>query len=252
MKARFHATTLAVLFMLGLSTWTSSAATIFWGSQHPDFFYTSTGASLDSEFVFEVGTFDTTGGWTPNAGNLSEWAARWMLFDRATVGAGWNANDQNLDNVVNHTVTGASSALEANASHIFTQGTQAYLWVYNTQIIDVGAEWALLADFNKGANVFGNSLNPAEQFVAWEFPDPSLQGGESYDWQTRDLDTPIFGGVNGVQGDGAFSVNPGVFTIQTHAVPEPGSALLLLLAGGAGFLRRRHCPLKNDLLSLPA
>ena len=238
MKTRhLNAALFATLLMVFSST-AVSAATIFWGSYNNDLIYDSNGAPLDSSFTFELGTFDTSGGWAPNAGNLSEWAGRWMLFDRATAGAGWNPIDQALDNTVDHTVTAGSSAPEANPAHIFSQGTQAYLWVYNNQTLGAGTEWALLADNNKAANVFGNSPNPAEQYLAWTFPDPSLQSGESYDWQTRDLDTAIFGGVNNVQGDGHFSVNPGNFTIQTHVVPEPGTAMLIL-AAAVSVLRRR-------------
>lgn len=231
MKTRFQVSAFVALIFVAMSSMTASAAIIFWGSRNPDFFYDSTGTQLDSAFVFEVGTFDTTGGWTPTSSNMSEWAGRWMLFDRATVGAGWNANDQALDNTVEHTITGGSNSPEANPAHSFSQGSQAYLWVYNTQSIVTGAEWALVCDSDVLSNVFPG---------AWVFPDPAEQGGESYDWQTRDLDTAIFGGVNGVQGDGSYSVNPGTFTIQTHVVPEPGSALMLFTAGALLLLRRRH------------
>ena len=216
--------------MLLAGPFSATASTIFWGSLNNDFLYDSNGNQLDSDFVFEVGIFDTTGGWSPNSSNMSEWGARWMLFDRVVTATGWNANDQFFEGTVDHTITGGSSDAEANAAHVFPLGTQAYLWVYDTQDFIQGAEWALLADFDKGTNLFG---------LGWEFPDPSEQSGQSYDWQTRDLDTAIFGGVNNVQGAGSFTVNPGIFTIQTHVVPEPGSALLLL-AAGAGLLRRRR------------
>lgn len=91
-------------------------------------------------------------------------------------------------------------------------------------------EWALLADNDHGTNV----LN------AWEFPDPTLQSGESFDWQTRDLDTAIFGGVNDLQGPGLHTASPATFTLQTHVVPEPSSALLLALAGGSLMRARRR------------
>jgi hypothetical protein len=220
----------AALAMLLVIPFSAKSSTIFWGSLNNDFLYDSNGAPLNSDFVFEVGIFDTTGGWTPTSANMSEWAGRWMLFDRAATGSGWNANDQLVESTVDHTITGGSSAPEANATHVFPQGAQAYLWVYDTQDFIQGAEWALVADFNKATNIFG---------LGWEFPNPAEQSGESYDWQTRDLDTAIFGGVNNVQGAGTFSVNPGIFTIQTHVVPEPGSALLLL-AAGSGLLRRRR------------
>lgn len=240
MKSRsLRLSLVAAMAWLSAGPVTVSASTIFWGSLFNDALYDSNGSPLDSDFTFEVGTFDTTGGWAPTVENMSEWAGRWMLFDRAIVGSGWNAVDQVVEGTVDHTITGGSSAPEANATAVFPEGAQAYLWVYDSQDFVQGSEWALLADFNKATNIFGNSLIPSEQYEAWQFPDPSLQSGESFDWQTRDLDTAIFGGVNNVQGGGQFSVNPGTFTIQTHVVPEPGSALMLVGAGLFFFRRRR-------------
>lgn len=241
MKTRLLPTLLTASLAMSLTlSIPATASTIFWGSLSPDNLYDSTGTALDSGFIFELGTFDTTGGWTPTSSNMSEWLGRWMLFDRADTGSGWDANNQALDNQVDHTATGGSTAPEANATHVFLEGAQAYLWVYDSQDFVQGSEWALIYDNNKLTNIFGNSAVPSEQYVAWQFPDPALQSGESFDWQTRDLDTAIFGGVNDVQGDGSFTVNPGVFTIQTHVVPEPGSVLFLLVAAGAGLLRSRQ------------
>jgi hypothetical protein len=170
---------------------------------------------------------------------MSEWESRWIVFDKASNGSGWDPANREINASADHTSASGSNSPDANPASVFTQGATAYLWVYNTKSFLVGSEWALLCDSDKGANVYGNSVIPSERYVAWQFPDPNLQSGESYDWQTRDLDTAIFGGVNNVQGAGIYSVNPGTFTIQTHVVPEPGSALLLL-AAGAGFLRRRR------------
>jgi hypothetical protein len=234
MKTRqtsFHRLIQAVL-CLGLIS-SASASTIFWGSKFEDTLVDSAGANLDASFEFEIGYFDGTGGWTPTAANMSEWDGRWIAFDRASVGNGWDAANREINKSVNHTATSGSDSPIANPSSVFTQGATAYLWVFDSKDFLTKPEWALVCDSDKSANVFPG---------AWEFPNPNEQNGESYDWQTRDLDTAIFGAVNGVRGPGEFSVDPGVFTIQTHVVPEPGSALLLI-ATGAVFLRRRRLSL---------
>lgn len=219
--------TLTALCFLGSN---AKASIIFWGNLFNDNLYTSSGNPLDASFTFEIGMFDTTGGWAPTSANLSEWLGRWMVFDRRDENNGWLPGDQFFEGDVDHTVTGGSSSPAANATHVFPEGAQAYLWVYDTQDFVQGAEWALLADFNKGSNIFPG---------AWEFPDPSLPNSEGFDWQVRDLDTAIFGGVNNVQGAGQYVVNPGIFSIQTHVVPEPGSALMLVGAGLCLMRRRR-------------
>jgi len=49
--------------------------------------------------------------------------------------------------------------------------------------------------------------------------------------------------VNNVESAGTFSTNPGTFNLQTHQpVPEPGSALLLMVAACAVGIRRTRSP----------
>jgi hypothetical protein len=233
MKSKFFLPLAATLVgMFSLVPTPGAASTIFWGSFEPDYFYTSNGTPLGSSFLFEVGTFDTTGGWTPSSTNVTEWSGRWKVFDRATDGAGWDTVLRKIENSVDHTATSGSSSPDALPTDVFAQGSTAYLWVYNSlNIQNAATEWALLADMNRG--VANNLLND------WVFPDPALQSGESFDWQTRDLDTAIFGGVNNIQGPGDYTSTPAMFTIQTHVVPEPGGALLIAAAGVLVVLRRR-------------
>jgi MprA protease rhombosortase-interaction domain-containing protein len=222
---------------LGLLS-SASASTIFWGSQQNlDVMVDSAGVSLDSSYQFELGYFDVTGGWAPTSQNMSEWETRWIVFDKASNGDGWTPATREINASADHTSSSGSTSLDAAPTSVFTQGAGAYLWVYNTKSFLVGSEWALLCDSDKGANVYAG---------AWEFPDPDLPSSDSFDWQTRDLDTAIFGGVNNTQGAGIYSVNPGIFTIQTHVVPEPGSALLLLMSGLLFKRRRRVFSLPVD------
>lgn len=208
------------------------AATIFWGTFSNDTLIDSQGNALTGSYTFELGTFAP--GFTPTDSNLTDWAANWMVFDAAVVGGAWNPANQEVTGTADHTATGGSSSPFAAPADIFPQGTPAYLWVYNTKDLNSNAEWALAADVDNGSNVY----------AAWEFPDPAEQGTPplfldmpSYDWQTRDLDTAIFGGVNNARGAGTFSATPVDFTIQTAAVPEPGSVMLFAL--GAFLMVRR-------------
>ena len=208
----------------------ASASTIFWGSKQNDTLVDSAGNSLDASYQFELGYFNASSGWAPTSLNISEWESRWIVFDKASFGLGWDPTNREINTSVEHTSTSGSTSSSANPASVFTQGATVYLWVYDTKSLLGNAEWALLCDSDKSANVFPG---------AWEFPNPIEQNGESYDWQTRDLDTAILGGVNGIRGPGSYSFDPGVFTIQTHAVPEPGSALLMIMAG-MGLVRRRR------------
>lgn len=225
---------LAMVAVVGLlSFWgrPASGSTIYWGSIFNDTLLDSYANPLDAGFTFELGAFDPA--FVPTAENMSSWQANWKVFDRAYTGRGWNVADQFLEGTVNHQSNSTSSYSGANPAHFFPEGTKAYLWVFNTMTLDSNTEWALLTD----ANTASNSLND------WIFPDPSLQTEDDlFDWQTRDLDTAIFGAVNGVQGDGVAHVLPsGAFTIQTHQVPEPAGALLVLagLSLWGGWQRKR-------------
>jgi hypothetical protein len=211
----------------------ANGATIFWGSLPNDNLYNSSGNALDGSFSFEIGTFVT--GFTPTVSNMDQWQSNWLVFDRASVAQGWIPATQTIEAGVTHTVSGGSSSSAALPSSVFEQGSEAYLWAFNSKAYDSGSEWALVysaftADDTLGAGV-------------WEFPDPANESG-SFDWQTRDLDTAIFGGVENTQGPGNYSVDPGTFTLQTHAIPEPSSALLILALGVAFRIRRRPSQLQ--------
>ncbi len=214
------------LLLLFVATTPAKASTLFWGSRFNDVLLDSAGNALDASYTFELGAFDSS--FTPTAFNLEQWAANWNVFDAALVGDGWAPDDQFINSSADHNALGGSDSLDANPLDIFPQSTVAYLWVFNNKDVALQPEWALLMDGNTATNVLNT----------WEFPDPALQSGESFDLQTRDLDTAVFGGVNGVQGAGNYTVDPSTYTFQTHVVPEPGGAFMLLVAGGLWRLRR--------------
>jgi hypothetical protein len=72
----------------------------------------------------------------------------------------------------------------------------------------------------------------------WQIPDLG-DTINSYYWLLNDADTAIVGGVNDTRGGGNFSMNPGSYALQTAVVPEPGSLVLVLLAGLPLLSRRR-------------
>jgi len=208
----------------------ASASTIFWESAFNDLLYDSNGLALDAGFSFEIGTF---GGFVPTLANINDWDGNWKVFDRAfdPDANGWNTVDQFFTGTVDHLVTGESSSADAVPGTVFTQGETAFLWVYNTKARNLTTEWALLGD--------GTSTGDAAD--DWIIPDPADPPGTSYVWQLADLDQVVFGGGNNVQGSGSFTTDPGTFSLQTHLVPvpEPGSALLVLLTVGLWATRCR-------------
>jgi hypothetical protein len=203
------------------------ASTIAWGTFFNDNLLDSTGVTLSTSFTFEIGTFDA--GFDPSAHALSEWADAWNVFDAAINGEGWTPGDQFVDRVADHIATGESTSKFATPGAIFTEGSTAYLWVFNSKNTALSPEWALLADTTFVSN----------QKAPWTIPDPALLT-DVFEWQTQDLDTAVFGGVNGVQGPGDRTSSPSSFTIQTHVVPEPSSAFLVLVPAMLSACRRRR------------
>lgn len=233
MKITSTSSWLALAVMLGCFLPESGrGSTVFWGSSFNDLLFNSTGQTLDESFIFEVGTF--TSGFVPTIHNSYQWDANWKVLDRAVHpdSEGWNVPEQFFVGTVEHQPDGTSDSLAANPADVFLMGETVYLWVYNSKAIVPGSEWALVTD----SDLLGNLAN------GWRIPDPADPVGTSYDWQLLDADTAILGGVNGIQGAGEFSVNPGIFSLQTHVVPEPGSSLLVLLALAVGVQSRRHRP----------
>jgi hypothetical protein len=205
-----------------------SASTVYWSSDLNSLLFTSTGATLDGTFSFEIGTFDNS--FLPTWANFDQWAANWRVIDRIFDPTpedpddgdpeGWNIPDQFYTGVVEFDALGQSASPDADpATYSHLQGQQVYLWVYNSKTQVPGTEWALIT--NTGGT--GNS------FTEWVIPDP-LDNLNSYEWNLRDADTAIVGGVNETRGGGFFSIDPGTYNLQTAVVPEPGSLLLLVMA----------------------
>ncbi len=217
------------------------AVGISWYSNVPSTFYSSDGSSLDDSYFFEIGTFNA--GFTPDLNNIASWQANWNVFDRTYAPYPNNAppENQTSDNNgiwdPNGGFFGGFSSLQSNntsdstdadPAHIFTTGSQFYLWVYNGKDIVPGNEWALVTRTTQKGDVND-----------WIMPDPSTVADTQL--YLQDSDTALFGGVNGVQGAGDYDTvtAPAAFNLQTHAVPEPSSLLLTAIAA-IGLQRRRR------------
>lgn len=218
--------TLALL-LLGIST--ARSQTLNWGSPiHRDFsshLSDSSGHPLDETFVFELGSFDN--GFDPTASNTSQWAANWKVFDAASYLEGtFDPITGYVTATADMNPSGFSNSGQVTSPTFSFAGLQAYLWVKNSNSPVEGTEWALVrAD-------------------AWTFPaaDPGCCPTEHpIAWSVSDLtnETPVWGGQEGIEGDGVRSVfSPGSY-IQTYTfVPEPSSTLLIGL--GALLLTRRR------------
>ena len=191
---------------------------IEWSSGVGDEFYESDSLTLlDQSFQFELGGFQS--GFTPTSANLSLWESNWVSFDLANFGNnGWNPTPGVSSYTDSGTLVTAGPGLVSSAETggTFSIGQQAYLWTYNTKAITGTTEWALL-------------VNPT-----WSFPvasDPSGPPAVQF-WSLGDA------GNTAVVGEVTPDLN-NFSTLQTQAVPEPGSALMILVAGVVFRFRRK-------------
>jgi len=212
-----------IAIVFALIAVSAPARTISWRSGIGDTLIDSGGLSLDDTFTFELGAFDA--GFTPDALNYSEWSSRWHAFGQATFepinGNGWEPSLQYYTK--DTTVVGGQLSSESPplASYAFTAGTQAFLWVYDSKTVAPTSEWALVGG------------------TTWNFPSSDLLNLTPIVWELNSADRVVWGGANDFRGDGLFTATPAFFDLQTAAVPEPGSLLLL---GAAGWMlgRRRR------------
>ena len=243
---------LLLLAAMAMSAPLAHASGIDWGNNaygataDPNVFrymYNSQGGLLDNSFSFELGTWAS--GFTPTSANIALWSANWKVLSTAYApGAnGWASLDSSNPGVndPNQNPEFFSRAINFNANgtvqnggpSIFTTNEQAYIWVFNSKAVATGSQWALVTDVSPGATADD----------VWHLPDPSQSLSFPISWSLSTADTAVYGEVNGVVGAGTQGVDPGPNSLQTFnvsPVPEPGSALLILLAGMAVQLRRRQ------------
>ena len=218
---------LVLLVLLGLAS-KATARTIEWGNAAGDTVVNSAGVPLDDTFIFELGSF---GAFLPTSANLDQWAANWKVFDRALAPAidGWNSVDGFFSSAATVNAGGVSSESPPLPAFTFAENEQAYGWVYNGLTIDALTEWALFTN----NSLDGNALDD------WLFPAPGGKTDMPLEWRLSQANAVPFGGINDVEGPGGYTVDPGVFDLQTHTVPEPSGFLLAAAAGLLALLRRR-------------
>jgi hypothetical protein len=212
-----YLTLLAVLLLSLAPSATTQARGISWFSAVGDIFLMADGTTkMDSTMTFELGGFSS--GFTPSLANLSLWQSNWIVFDIAVDGDGWNP-DPDFSNYggLGTAVAAASGFItSSDTGATFGIGQQAYVWTYNSKTISPTSEWALITN------------------AAWTYPVASTSIPDPLEWGLgHDGTTALVGGTST---DGGTFVS----TLQTQAVPEPGSALLILVAGVMIRLRRRY------------
>ena len=204
----------------------SRADNINWGSEFGSVNLQSDGTTaVNSSFTVQLGAFDA--GFTPTGANVDLWAANWTPLNELLPGE-------------HHLVPGyytRSGSLDDNTT--FAAGTQAYVWMYNSNTAVPGSEWLLYTNDDTD----GSALDD------WLFP--QVTGSKdpvTLSWRVSNASRVLFGALDpnrsdttpGKFGDG-YGTNPtGAFNVQTHTfVPEP-SAWLTSMAGLLILARRRR------------
>jgi hypothetical protein len=221
---------LSIACLLAFGVLPSGAQQLNWGSAAFSDFADSRGAVLDNTFVFEIGAFNA--GFVPNSTNIDSWQSNWKVFDRAA----YNGIEQPVDDGISGYITGTARMLDNGRSDsLFMtpgapsfEGLSGYLWVRKGDNPVPGSEWLLTR-----AN-------------AWVFPTaiPGCCDNDTpFEWAISDMgggDVPKWGKQGVVAGPGEF-MDPSAHTLQTYTfVPEPSSAVMVLLAGSVMVLRRRR------------
>jgi hypothetical protein len=165
----------------------------------------SYGNPLTSAFTFQLGTFNTC--FNPAANPYNTWQSNWKLLNVGN----FVPNDPLFGPLV-----GGSLSFDATngtvqglaGSSTFSAGEQAYVWVRSA------TEAALFTDNSPGA----------EQDDIWLLPNTTDSLGRTLTWVTDNANTAVLG-----------SINQPTFRLQTALVnvPEPTSAMLILLGGMA-------------------
>lgn len=207
------------------------AQTVHWGNALADTLIQSDGTAITAAdgFNFQIGIFED--GFTPGAGNITDWVTNWRPLDAAAFNetlsyftSTFNITVDPLSGQNGDPVLGISDSAEAYSGVRVQAGQQLWLMVYNNTALDPTTE------------LFLGSAG------TWTLP--TIENNQTVMPENFRLSevssTPLFGGANDLRGSGQFTDEPGgTYALQTATfVPEPGSATTLLLS--AAFLLRRR------------
>lgn len=202
--------TLTAIFIAVIAVSGYAQQSINFGSPVPAVgtYSTSSSWSTAGDFVFELGVFNS--GFTPTAGNVSQWAANWSVANQGgTTGTATWVND---GGDIGFTGSGRITALSAP----FTGGSQIYMWGYDSKAVG-SRQWILLSN------------------TSWLV--------------SSDISTPVSSNftVNGSTNAVLGGVSNGGATLQSalvivSAVPEPATYAAIFGLAALGFcaVRRRR------------
>jgi hypothetical protein len=226
MRTSILSTALCVLLLAAGSPPKANAVQFAWGTQFEAELYQADGSTMDASFTFELGTF--TSGFVPTEFNLQSWEANWKLLDRSPL----DVPNQNVAAAFVIDTNGNSNSPDTDPNIVFAEGEQIYMWVFNTQAFNPGtSEWALISR---------TQPDPFASPTVFDWVIPDYEQSLDQDVNLNNADIVVFGGLHNVQGPGEYDAanQPSSFQLQTHVVPEPGSALLLGAIGLLARLRR--------------
>jgi hypothetical protein len=193
-----------------------------WGSPVFSDLRDSKGNLLDNSYVFELGAFMS--GFVPDADNQGEWEINWQTFDRAA----FNPAASYFTGSAAMLPDGTSDSPYMTTGAVSFEGLDAYLWVQDGSDLASSDELFL---GRVGSWVFNSA-------------DPACCGNSlPTEWSLADFssETPIFGSQTGNDGAGGFTVSGG-FMLQTFSIPEPSSAVLVLVGALIWVRRHRRAP----------
>lgn len=225
----------SLLIFLPIAVQAQSPLQIDWGSSTiVDTITDSTGAPISSStYAIELGGFSS--GFVPTQANVDDWLANWQVFDAVTdpdsdsgdffiAGSGTDARFAGTDFL---DIDQTSLSEDGNGTDIFAVGSQAYVFIRNSDVTNPNSEWLLYT---------------SQSGEDWEFP--AVQGGQTQvplTWFAGEADEVVFGGIHDAAGPGEFTSTGTDFLLRTHTfVPEPSTALLVLAASCALGCRRRR------------
>lgn len=232
----------------------ANAGSIVWGGSVGDLNVDSRALPLTSAMTFQLGVFtDNEDGssFDPESGSYDLWQSHWVAFDQSI----YSEIVQDGETTEFGLYTGGATLLgdlTSNSDRVpglspkptFEPGAQAYIWGFNDQSVGLNTEWLLVTNDSSDGNAEDD----------WTIPSPSSHSPDTTQLRIAGATKAVVGALGTYRsddnssdiliGDGDVLSRPEQFSIQTHTllpiVPEPSSALLILIGFGSVMFRRRR------------